>query len=121
MSHGKKVLVVEDDELVSAIAISMLERLGCVVYIAIDGPSALEIMGRVEPDILFTDITLPGGMDGLALAKAAQARQPGLRTIYVSGDIAATIPPEGLGPYERALGKPYRKADLQRVLGELLE
>jgi two-component system cell cycle sensor histidine kinase/response regulator CckA len=64
------------------------------------------------PDVLVTDVTMPGEMDGIALAEALRERLPGLSVVLVSGYAAATVG-EGLaGKGVRFLEKPFRMADL---------
>jgi DNA-binding NtrC family response regulator len=64
------------------------------------------------PEVLVSDVTMPGEMDGVALAEALRARLPGLRVVLVSGYAAATVG-EGLaGRGVRFLEKPFRMAEL---------
>src|SRR5205085_11615507 len=75
-----RVLVVEDEPEVLDVTVEMLRALGYEVLTAPDGRSALEVLRR-DPDIdvLFTDIVMPRGMNGLELAREAQRLRPQLR------------------------------------------
>lgn len=84
--EGGKVLVVEDQAAVRAVAVGMLHEMGLETTEAENGPAALELLTN-DPDIelLFTDIIMPGGMDGMALAKAARALRPDLLVVFATG------------------------------------
>jgi CheY-like chemotaxis protein len=87
--NPKTVLVVEDEPTVRALAISILEDLGCETLSAANAREALALIEQDQPiDVLFTDINLPDGpdaIDGLELASRAVARLPGLHVIYTTG------------------------------------
>ncbi|MDQ2961952.1 MAG: ATP-binding protein [Pseudomonadota bacterium] len=85
---GETVLLVEDAEDVRRLAVIALESLGYRVLHATDGPSALRLLDSADAariDLLFTDVVLPGGMDGSALADALCARRPGVPVLLTSG------------------------------------
>jgi CheY-like chemotaxis protein len=100
----------------------MVESLGYRTVAAVDGPSALEALERIgKVDLLFTDVVLPRGMNGAALAKAAQQRQSGLRVLYMSGYTRNAILHNGqLDEGVQLLTKPFRKAELAQKLREVL-
>ena len=82
---GAKVLVVEDEELISEMIGEALADSGFQVRTAADASEALEQLAHgFEPDVLFTDINLPGDMDGSLLAFAARRMQPNLPVVYAS-------------------------------------
>ena len=89
-----------------------------------DGPAAALAMleaGKVE--LLFSDIVMPGPIDGIGLAQQASERWPDLKIVLTSG-FPGTKLDDQLGQSRakvRLLGKPYRKEDLARVLNEALE
>lgn len=85
--HGSEtILVLEDDPEVRNIAVIALESLGYRVVETGNGASALEILeGDAEIDLLFTDIVLPGGMNGFKAAEIARQRRSGLRVAFTSG------------------------------------
>src|SRR6185437_10944913 len=79
-SSGESILLVEDDDLVRAHALRLLDDLGYRVTAARNGPEALELLRKGTPcDLLFTDVIMPGGMTGPKLAEAARALRPKLR------------------------------------------
>jgi PAS domain S-box-containing protein len=119
---GEVILVVEDDPDVRKLVLGMVESLGYQTISAIDGPSALEALERVgKIDLLFTDVVLPRGMNGAALARAAQQRQAGLRVLYMSGYTRNAILHNGaLDEGVQLITKPFRKADLAGKLREVL-
>jgi CheY-like chemotaxis protein len=80
------ILVVEDEPLVRDFVVGQLRRLGYHVVEAPDGPSALAEIDRTKRlDLVFTDVVMPGGMSGFALAEAARRHRPGLRFLFTSG------------------------------------
>ena len=117
------ILVVEDDSLVRAQVAMSIRTLGYEVIEVADGASALkEIETRRRIDLLFTDIVMPGGVNGRELAAKASAMRPGLRVLFTSGYTDNVFIRDGrreAGP--RLLAKPYRWPDLARVLREVLE
>jgi CheY-like chemotaxis protein len=117
------ILVVEDDPLVRAQVAMSIRSLGYEVIEVADGPAALqEIEGERRIDLLFTDIVMPGGMNGRELAAKASAARPGLRVLFTSGYSDNVFIRDGrreAGP--RLLGKPYRRPDLARMVREVLE
>jgi len=102
------VLLVEDDDSVAAAVSAMLEELGYRVIRAADAPSALAILDRgSEPiDLMFSDMVMPGPMDGAALAETVLQRRPDLPVVLTTGfsDAADSAARKGL----RLLAKPYR-------------
>jgi PAS domain S-box-containing protein len=120
-SRGETVLVVEDEPAVRRVTTARLKGLGYNVLEAADGPAAMEIIERhPELDLLFTDMVMPGGMSGAALAEAARARRPKLALLVASGYAA----PESLNDLPAGtawLRKPYPAAELARTLRSLLD
>jgi len=117
------VLVAEDDEFVRGYAVASLEALGYRVIATANGRDALNRLTQ-EPnvDILFTDIVLPGGLNGWQLAGRAQRIRAGLKVLFTSGYALETLAERGrLDPNAALLNKPYRKADLARRLREALD
>jgi PAS domain S-box-containing protein len=121
--QGEKVLVVEDQPNVRKLARRVLKRLGYDVLDAGDGSAALALMAETNDiDLLFTDVILPGGMSGIELANAAQARHPGLRVLYTSGYSPDLV----LGKLQfdkdiLLIRKPFRKEDLARMIRHALD
>ena len=106
---GPVVLVVEDDPVVREFAISACREIGCAVYHAENGTQALAIL-EAHDDIalLFTDIGLPGTMNGRQLAGIATERRPQLTVLYTTGYTANAIVHHGvLDPGVNFIGKPF--------------
>jgi len=112
------VLLVEDDDAVRHVALTALRSLGYTVIEAIDGPSAMAVLEqRPDVQLLFTDIVMPGGMNGRALADAARRLRPGLPVLYTSGYTEDAIVHQGrLDEGALLLSKPYRRIDLDRAV-----
>ena len=84
-SYGAKVLVVEDEWLISEMIGEALAESGFEVCVAADANEALDHLAEgFAPDVLFTDINLPGDMDGSLLAFAARQLCPDLSVVYAS-------------------------------------
>ena len=114
-----KVLLVEDDADVQAMAIETLRHLGYAVVPADEGIAALEILERdPEIEILFTDVVMPKGMSGVDLMHEARRRRPDLRVLLASGYARGQLPtmPEGAD----FIAKPYRVDDLRDRLAALV-
>ena len=120
---SETVLVVEDDEFVRGYAVACLESLGYNVITAKDGRSALALLHDcAAPDILFTDVVMPGGVSGFDLAEQALALKPGLQVLLASGYPLETLTARGkLNAKYALLHKPYRKADLAFRIRSLLD
>ena len=112
------VLLVEDDDVVRRFAGEQLRSFGYTVVEAADGPQALAIVQtRADIDVLFTDVVMPGGMSGRALADAALQLRPGLAVLYTSGYTENAIVHHGrLDSGTLFLAKPYRRSDLDRMV-----
>jgi PAS domain S-box-containing protein len=122
--HGKIILLVEDDETVRDIGVTLLTDMGCRVLIAGSGPAALELfMSHPEIDLLFTDMKMPGGMTGVDLAAKLREYLPELRVLYTSGYApqAAADRRTIEHPNDFWLAKPYRllafRDAVRRALG----
>jgi len=117
------VLVVEDDPFVRAFAVRTLEELGYRVIAAVNGREALAHLQGDEPiDLLFSDVVMPGGMNGWELAEHARVLRPNLRIMLTSGYAVETLLARGrLRGDTNFLNKPYRKAELAQRLREVLD
>ena len=120
---GEVVLVVEDDSMVLRLALQLLSSLGYQTIQAQDGPEALALLdGAARVDLLFTDVVLPKGMNGTALAREARQRRPALRVLYMSGYTANAIVHHGvLDKGVHLLTKPFRKVELARKVRQVLD
>ncbi|TPQ34863.1 hybrid sensor histidine kinase/response regulator [Bradyrhizobium guangdongense] len=116
------ILVVEDDPLVQGYVIAQLGSLGYRTLVAGDGAAALALVEQgAKFDLLFTDMIMPGGMNGKELADTIRARRAGLKVLYTSGYTDDTVMHDGhLDPGVALLRKPYRKAELSLKLREVL-
>jgi PAS domain S-box-containing protein len=123
MGDKEVILVVEDNAGMRNLAVRHLENLGYRTIAAADGVSALAIIkSGALIDLLFTDVVMPGGLDGRALAAAARQLQPGLKILFTSGFTAAAASAsieDGFGT--NLLSKPYRKSDLARRIRTMLD
>jgi PAS domain S-box-containing protein len=117
------VLVVEDDTDVLESTITMLAALGFEVLTAGDGPAALNRLRRERRiDILFTDVVMPRGMNGVELARQARALRPGIKVLLASGfPMSALSSEHGLTDEFPFISKPYRWAELSDRLRALRE
>jgi len=109
-----KVLLVEDEMLVRELAYEDLSDAGHEVTAAGSGDEALALVRGGAPfDVLFTDIRMPGEVDGWELAREAKRLLPGLKVIFATGlnDDTGRLQPD-----ERMLTKPYRKNELLGAL-----
>ena len=120
---GETILVVEDDSSLRRVAQTMLDSLGYRVITASDGNSALSMLDK-DPDIelLFTDLALPRGMNGVVLAQEAAARRPALKVLFTSGFADYAGRRYDMLDEEAALiAKPYRKAALASHIRQILD
>ncbi|HUK00003.1 MAG TPA: PAS domain S-box protein [Stellaceae bacterium] len=121
--RGETILVVEDDDDVRAHSVDILRELGYRVIAAPDGPSALRIL-ESEPEIrlIFTDIGLPGGLNGRHLAEEARRRYPALRVLYTTAYARNAILHQGrLEPGVDVVLKPFTYAALAAKIREVLD
>lgn len=108
------ILVVEDNPNVLAYAVEVLSELGYRVLSAADARQALDILHGDEPiDLMFSDVVMPGGMNGVQLAVEARRARPGLKVLLTSGYAASALSGDHALPENiEMLGKPYRHSDL---------
>ena len=101
------ILVVEDETLLRELAVDILEDAGFVVLEAGDAEAAVGLL-ETRPDIaaLFTDINMPGAMNGLELVDAVRERWPSIKILVASGDVRPRL--FDLPVDSVFLGKPYR-------------
>jgi CheY-like chemotaxis protein len=113
------VLVVEDEVLILLHAVSLLKEAGFGTLEAGSAGEAIALLeARKDIRIVFTDINLPGSMDGLSLARAIRHRWPMIELVLTSGQItvkAANMPERG-----RFLGKPYNARELVETVRSLM-
>ena len=118
--EGKRpvVLVVEDEYLIRVDAMDAIRSAGFDVVEATSADEAIFILEhRADITIVFTDIQMPGSMDGLKLAAAIRGRWPPIHIVATSGRVEATG--SDLPPGSRFIAKPYRPDHVIDVLQEL--
>ncbi|WP_228748148.1 PAS domain S-box protein [Bradyrhizobium sp. BR 10289] len=116
------ILVVEDDRLVRDYVLAQLHSLGYVTLQAANAAEALAIVASGRPfDLLFTDVIMPGKMNGRQLADELMKTRPDLKVVYTSGYTENAIIHHGrLDSGVLLLAKPYRKSDLARIIRRAL-
>ena len=112
------ILVVEDDNLVRTFVVGQIQSLGYATVAATNAAEALTIIdGPQAIDLLFTDMIMPGAMNGRQLAEAARQRRASLKVLFTSGYSNEAIIHHGhLDAGVLLLAKPYRKSDLARMI-----
>ena len=122
--HGTEtVLVVDDRPDVAATAGTILEDFGYKVTV-VEGPrAALDVLdGEARIDLLFTDLIMPGGMNGVMLARAARERQPKIKVLLTTGYAEASLERTDAGGTEfEIINKPYKRMDLARRVRRVLD
>ena len=114
-----RVLLVEDEFLIAECVAETLSDHGFAVQTASNGAEALRYLAAARFDALFTDINLPGGIDGVELAQRARALRPYLPVVY--GSARAAPPGEGARvPGAVFLRKPYELDAVGRLLASLV-
>ncbi len=123
-SKRAKILVVEDQEAVRAVACSFLEEFGYDVVEAGDGLQALEVLQEnLDIDLMFSDVVMPGGLNGFDLAQAAQGLRPGLKIVHTSGYPKGAMVHQDEPRFKDGyiIMKPYRRDDLKAMITRALE
>jgi CheY-like chemotaxis protein len=119
MVTDKVILVVEDEALIRMGAVQMLEDAGFVVVEASNADAAIKILeDRSDIRAVFTDINMPGTLDGLRLARAIRGRWPPIHILLTSGLITPNqdeFPENG-----RFIRKPYKAENVVATIRELL-
>ena len=116
-----RILLVEDEVLIRLVAAEILQEEGFEVVEAWDGSEAIRLLnGPDRFDVLFTDVRMPGGFDGIDVAMHARHRYPAIPILVVSG--YAVQLETRLGPLKPPLlfvGKPYRLDNIVASLRSL--
>ena len=112
------ILVVEDDHLVRTFVVGQIQSLGYATLAAVNAAEALVVIDSpTEIDLLFTDMIMPGSMNGRQLADKALQRRSSLKILFTSGYSDEAIIHHGhLDAGVLLLAKPYRKSDLARMI-----
>jgi two-component system, response regulator PdtaR len=117
----RSVLLVEDETMISELVADVLQEQGFAVHEVTTGTDALRYLDKGGAvDVLFTDINLPGGIDGTELAIRVREMRPDLPIVYASGRYNAG----GLGRMVTRsvfVAKPYKPSDVATLLARLTE
>ncbi len=120
---GETVLAVEDNAALRRLVVRQLAELGYRVIPAQNATEALALLEHETVDLLFTDVVMPGDMDGFGLARHVLAHWPKIRVVLTSGFPETRI--DGklgvLTASTRLLSKPYRRTELARALRDALD
>ena len=121
LQGDETILVVDDRRDVGATAEAILQGFGYRVLVA-DGPkSALDLLdGGERVDLLFTDLVMPGGVDGVMLARAAVTRRPGIKILLTTGYADASLIHDDDPGFE-VIDKPYGRTELARRVRSVLD
>jgi len=115
-----RLLLVEDEFLISEMVAEDLSEQGFIVCAVANGSDALSHLASGDVDILFTDVNLPGGMDGMMLARRAREMKPDLPVVYASGHVNA-FDLERCVPGSIFIAKPYMPSLIGRILTSAME
>ena len=117
------ILFVEDDALVRTQTEKQLTGLGYRVITAVNAADAIaHVRGGLVPDLLFTDVVMPGGMNGRQLADQLTKQLPGLKVLFTSGYTHGVMTVQSTPiPLGQLLNKPFRRRDLALKVREALD
>jgi PAS domain S-box-containing protein len=117
-ADSNKALIVEDEPDLLSIASELFRNLGYEVLTASNGGDALTILQRhPDIDVLFSDVMMPNGMDGLELARIARSTYPGVKILLTSGYPLPALKAKGKSVDDfTVMNKPYRLAELAKQL-----
>jgi len=114
------VLVVEDEPDVLEVAVQIFESLGYQVLSATNATGALEVLRREDAiDVLFSDVVMPGSMNGVELAREAVQMRPGMKVLLASGYPMSALTDVQLNEEVSFISKPYRWSELDARLRAL--
>ncbi|MET7245905.1 hybrid sensor histidine kinase/response regulator [Methylobacterium sp. EM32] len=122
-SGTETILVVDDRRDVAELARAILRDFGYTTLLATDGRQALDLLdGGDKVDLLFSDLIMPGGMNGVMLAREARRRQPRLKVLLTTGYAEASLERTDAGGSEfEIINKPYRRMELARRVRAVLD
>ncbi len=117
------VLIAEDNELLRAVAVQQISQLGYRTLEAASGAAALMLLdAHPEVQLLFSDVVMPGKMNGFSLAREAKRRRPAIKVLLTSGYAGTLLQrSEDQGDQFELLSKPYGKRDLAVKLKQILQ
>jgi CheY-like chemotaxis protein len=117
---NERILIVEDTPAVRKLAQRMLTSLGYDVTVASNADEAIHILQSQIFDVLFTDIVMPGSIDGIALAKVVRVGHPDIKIIFTSG--FSEMSPADIEELNAVyVTKPYRKLEIAIVLRNMID
>ena len=123
LGDKETILVIEDNEAARNVVVSMLEELGYMVNVAIDGPSGVSLF-KTSPEIalVLSDFSMSGGMTGIEVARAIRMIKPGTAFIIMSGytGVIPTLEAPELANIA-VIPKPFTMLEISRVLREVLD
>ena len=122
-ADGEKILLVEDDNEVRALAVEMLAGLGYDIAEANCAEAALDLLNQYASfDLLLTDVVLPGAMSGPGLATKVRHLRPDIKELFMTGYAEGAFSGQmELHGASRILQKPFRKADLATIVRDVLD
>ena len=115
---GRRILLVEDDAAVAAVATDLLKSMGMEVTTADSAPHALDVLKKKAFDLMLTDIVMPGGMTGVELARRVAAEHPSMRIVLTSGYAGDDVDEALKDAPWPFLSKPYSAEQLRRIIDE---
>ncbi|HVY98365.1 MAG TPA: ATP-binding protein [Dongiaceae bacterium] len=116
------ILLVEDDDDLREYSVDILRELGYRVVAAPDAAAALRALDAGPFDLLFTDVVMPGGMNGRQLADEAVRRRPGLKVLFTTGYSREALTPHGrLDAGIQMIGKPFAFDELAAKIRSVLD
>ncbi len=120
---AERILVDEDDETVREIPVVIFQQQGYEIVGAGDGKEAIKHLKSDQSfDLLFTDVVLPGGINGVEIADEARYLQQNIKVLYTSGYAEDAVSHDGLmKPGEHLIAKPYHRAELLQLVRTTLD
>ncbi|RZJ25142.1 MAG: response regulator, partial [Brevundimonas sp.] len=116
---ARRVLLVEDDAGVAAIALDLLTAMGMDVATAEAAPRALEMLKAERFDLMLSDVVMPGGMTGIELARICAREWPDMRIVLTSGYAGEDVDEALSDAPWPFLRKPYSGEQLAEILGQV--
>jgi CheY-like chemotaxis protein len=119
---GQTILVVEDEPCVLMATSEGLRQYGFDVVEAINADEAVELLDRDQAiSLVFSDVRMPGRMDGFQLARWTAERRPQVKVLITSGDVGTGEPPPGFDWSRNFVRKPYRVADVVEIIRSAMD
>ncbi len=123
VNGSETILVVEDEDEIRRITVDLMEKYGYRVLEAANGHEAIDVLrGANESiDLVFTDIAMPGEMNGVQMAARAEVLQPNIKLFFTTGYAKDAVPDMHLAERYAMINKPYDPVSLMRKLREVLD